>query len=210
MHARCVTSWSSWQNRRVRARPSASTRRRGCGASTSTSGATKVGHRVNATVLDELEIGQESHRAEVEARPRPRASGLHHVVPIRETRLQSHLRGIGSLGCAGGFPAKTVTTYVPGCAAMRFTHPSLASSRCGETIAMRSSSPGARRGNRASAGDRRVGHNVGLAPNRRWSECFPTRHWREQVPSVPARDHRPPSDRPAAARLRRISVRARW
>src|SRR5205823_7988082 len=47
---------------------------------------------------------------------------------------------IGS-GYASGLPANTVTTVTPGCAAMKRAQPSTASSRCGETTMMRSSSP---------------------------------------------------------------------
>src|SRR5207248_6790457 len=41
-----------------------------------------------------------------------------------------------------GFPANTVTTVAPGWIARSRAHPSTASSRCGETTTMRSSSPG--------------------------------------------------------------------
>src|SRR5690349_11200425 len=52
----------------------------------------------------------------------------------------SHLR-IGSVGYAGGLPANTVTTVAPGCAAMKFAQPKTASSRWGDTITTRPSSP---------------------------------------------------------------------
>src|SRR4029078_2646520 len=63
--------------------------------------------------------------------------------PYSNPHTVSH-RSIG-FGYSVGRPAKTVITVTPGCAAMRYEQPSTESSRWGETITMRSSSPGAAR-----------------------------------------------------------------
>src|SRR2546430_9605797 len=52
----------------------------------------------------------------------------------------SHLR-IGLVGYFGGLPANTVMTVAPGCADMKFAQPRTVSSRCGDTMTTRSSSP---------------------------------------------------------------------
>src|SRR2546430_11113479 len=139
MHARCVMSWSGFASPNG-ASTIVGDRAASAGASASTSapGATGRSPGVYVCSTNSRCTGIASRTASAASSSCRRVSIT--SSPGAKPDCTSHLR-IGLVGYSGGLPANTVTTDAPGCAAMKFAQPRTASSRCGDTMTTRSSSP---------------------------------------------------------------------